>query len=205
MRIAFLALTSAILILALSPLVARAGAVAACPTGRHAISGSTRANTPLLLYFDGDPVGGSTSDASGRYSIPLHIGRDIPRGAYPVEVRVRDARRQLVQSLTCVVPGANETVQSAVATSSAGATVAPTSTSQATIQPTITLMPTATVRPSPTINPVHNTNGRDLWNCEDFPTWTEADAVYRANLPDDPNQLDGDGDGIPCEDLPGAP
>ena len=50
-----------------------------------------------------------------------------------------------------------------------------------------------------------NTGGRDLYNCVDFATWAAANAVYRANLPGDPNQLDEDSDGIPCEDLPGAP
>jgi hypothetical protein len=50
-----------------------------------------------------------------------------------------------------------------------------------------------------------DTAGADLYNCSDFATWDEANAVYQANLPGDPNHLDSDGDGIPCESLPGAP
>jgi hypothetical protein len=53
-------------------------------------------------------------------------------------------------------------------------------------------------------NPL-NTHGRDIYNCGDFATYAEAYAVYKANLPGDPNRLDRDKDGIPCEDLPGAP
>jgi len=43
-----------------------------------------------------------------------------------------------------------------------------------------------------------------VYNCADFATWDEANAVYQANLPGDPNDLDRDNDGIPCEGLPGA-
>ncbi|WP_256391489.1 excalibur calcium-binding domain-containing protein [Natronoarchaeum rubrum] len=47
-------------------------------------------------------------------------------------------------------------------------------------------------------------NGEDEdYNCEDFETWEEANEVYE----DSPGEhgLDGDGDGVPCETLPGAP
>jgi hypothetical protein len=50
-----------------------------------------------------------------------------------------------------------------------------------------------------------NTQGHDIYNCSDFATWEEANAVYEANLPGDPNRLDQDNDGIPCESLSGAP
>jgi hypothetical protein len=50
-----------------------------------------------------------------------------------------------------------------------------------------------------------NTHGQNVYNCSDFATWDAANAVYQANLPGDPNDLDRDNDGIPCEDLPGAP
>lgn len=45
----------------------------------------------------------------------------------------------------------------------------------------------------------------DTYDCSDFPTWSDANVVYRGNLPGDQNQLDADNDGIPCEALPGAP
>lgn len=45
------------------------------------------------------------------------------------------------------------------------------------------------------------TQGADLWDCRDFLTWKQAMTVYQANLPDDPNLIDFDGNGIPCESL----
>ncbi|WP_053057876.1 MBL fold metallo-hydrolase [Rubrobacter aplysinae] len=42
------------------------------------------------------------------------------------------------------------------------------------------------------------------YNCSDFETWDEAQAVLEQE-PSDPNYLDGEGDGIACESLPGAP
>jgi len=41
-------------------------------------------------------------------------------------------------------------------------------------------------------------------NCSDFATQEEAQAVLDAN-PEDPNYLDGEGDGVACESLPSAP
>ena len=49
------------------------------------------------------------------------------------------------------------------------------------------------------------TDGADSWDCLHFENWEQADLVYRANLPHDPNILDFDGNGVPCESLPGAP
>ncbi len=66
--------------------------------------------------------------------------------------------------------------------------------------------PTPQPTPAPTApNPNLNTHGANVYNCSDFATWDEANAVYQANLPGDPNDLDRDNDGIPCESLPGAP
>ncbi len=44
-------------------------------------------------------------------------------------------------------------------------------------------------------------------NCGDFETWVEANEFFlQAGGPEaDPHDLDGDGDGIPCESLPEAP
>ena len=41
-------------------------------------------------------------------------------------------------------------------------------------------------------------------DCADFQTQAEAQAVYNQD-PRDPHNLDGDGDGIACEALPGQP
>ncbi len=45
------------------------------------------------------------------------------------------------------------------------------------------------------------TDGADLWNCTDFETHQQAQMVYEANLPDDPNILDFDSNGTPCDSL----
>lgn len=42
---------------------------------------------------------------------------------------------------------------------------------------------------------------QDIYNCDDFTYQEQAQAVYDAD-PSDPNGLDGDNDGIACEDLP---
>jgi competence protein ComEC len=42
------------------------------------------------------------------------------------------------------------------------------------------------------------------YNCSDFETWEEAQDVLEQD-PSDSNYLDGEGDGIACESLPGAP
>ncbi|WP_256393749.1 excalibur calcium-binding domain-containing protein [Natronoarchaeum rubrum] len=41
------------------------------------------------------------------------------------------------------------------------------------------------------------------YDCDDFETWEEANEVYENSSGE--HGLDGDGDGIPCEGLPGAP
>ena len=45
------------------------------------------------------------------------------------------------------------------------------------------------------------TDGADLWNCTDFESWEQAQMVYEANLPNDPNILDFDSNGTPCDSL----
>lgn len=54
--------------------------------------------------------------------------------------------------------------------------------------------------PAPESTPVPLPSGGDL-DCGDFATQAEAQAVYDAD-PSDPNGLDGEGDGTPCESLP---
>lgn len=46
-------------------------------------------------------------------------------------------------------------------------------------------------------------SAQDDLNCSDFSSQPEAQAVLDAD-PSDPNRLDGDNDGIACEDLPGG-
>lgn len=58
--------------------------------------------------------------------------------------------------------------------------------------------PQEQAQPAPQIDP----SGGDL-NCSDFATQEDAQAVLDAD-PTDPNYLDGEGDGIPCESLPAA-
>jgi hypothetical protein len=119
--------------------------------------------------------------------------------------------------------------QEPTATHTATATRMPTNTPEPTIPPTNTPEPTATPEPTPeptatpeppppptatpeppqqivapASNPL-NTDGANLYNCGDFSNYQEALAVYKANLPGDPNDLDRDNDGIPCESLRGAP
>jgi hypothetical protein len=84
----------------------------------------------------------------------------------------------------------------------------PTAVPSATPAPTAKPKPTAKPVPKPLVVPATsrlNTNGADHYNCGDFANYAEAYAVYKANLPGDPNRLDKDNDGIPCESLPGAP
>jgi hypothetical protein len=44
------------------------------------------------------------------------------------------------------------------------------------------------------------TNGQDLLNCIDFKTMEEAIEALRVNGPGDPNRIDTNRNGIPCED-----
>ena len=63
--------------------------------------------------------------------------------------------------------------------------------------------------PLPTVKPQelrYDPNGPDR-NCGDFDGWAEAQAFYEAagGPASDPHRLDGNGDGVACESLPGAP
>jgi hypothetical protein len=46
-----------------------------------------------------------------------------------------------------------------------------------------------------------DTEGQDLYDCHHFETWAQALAVREASGPDDPNLIDTDGNGLPCESL----
>jgi Excalibur calcium-binding domain len=75
-----------------------------------------------------------------------------------------------------------------------------------------TLKPVNTVRQASTIPPVTVASGKapakpDDRNCGDFADWSEAKQFFDTYYPyyGDVANLDGDGDGIPCESLPGSP
>ena len=95
----------------------------------------------------------------------------------------------------------------ATAASSSGDSSEASADSEADATPptTPTAAPTArpTVEPTPTPAPAvqYSPNESDLYNCRDFDTWEEAQAVYEAGLPGDPNHIDMDADGVACEAL----
>ncbi|MCH8849596.1 MAG: excalibur calcium-binding domain-containing protein, partial [Chloroflexi bacterium] len=47
-------------------------------------------------------------------------------------------------------------------------------------------------------------SAQDIYNCDDFTYQEEAQDVLDAD-PSDPNGLDGDNDGVACQDLPHRP
>ena len=102
----------------------------------------------------------------------------------------------------------------------ADATPAPTETPEPTPEPTPvptqepTPVPTSTPVPAATPTEVADaiealgdgdpespwyTDGQDLWSCHNFASFEEAQEAYRANLPGDPNLIDGDRNGVACE------
>ena len=75
-----------------------------------------------------------------------------------------------------------------------------------------TLKPVTTVRPAVTVPPVTVAAGSapakpEDRNCGDFDNWTDAKQFFDTYYPyyGDVAKLDQDGDGIPCESLPGSP
>lgn len=88
------------------------------------------------------------------------------------------------------------------------ATPTPTPTPPTTPTATPASTPTPTPAPTPTATPTEETvetpppNGppSDPYDCSDFDTHAQAQAVLDEN-PDDPSGLDGDGNGIACESL----
>lgn len=59
-------------------------------------------------------------------------------------------------------------------------------------------MPTALPTPASGFNPYAYVGQGDRYNCADFASQANAQAVLRAD-PTDPNKLDADKDGIACE------
>ncbi len=66
------------------------------------IEGVAPPSTVLLLYFGGQAVGGTVSDAQGEYAMLLVVGNERG-GDYPLEVRVRQSG-EIIQELVCAVP-----------------------------------------------------------------------------------------------------
>ena len=76
-------------------------------------------------------------------------------------------------------------------------------TETATQTPAHTTETTPDETPESTATPTTTTPDGDL-DCDDFATWEEASEVFQAES-GDPHGLDGDDDGVPCEEFPGAP
>lgn len=132
-----------IAIVAVLATTAQAQTTQTCTPGAALIlEGNAPAQASLVARFNARPVGGGLSDQSGHYRITLTIGQERP-GTYPVSVEIRDSR-EIVQRLSCTVPGATSRPAS-TATSGPGSapTVRPTTVSAApTTAPTV--RPTAT-------------------------------------------------------------
>lgn len=93
----------------------------------------------------------------------------------------------------------------------AAPTVPPILVPTAALVPIVTPAPTATPVPIPTpaptataiptIEPADYLGQGNAYNCADFATQAQAQAVLRAD-PSDPNRLDGNRDGVACTDRP---
>jgi hypothetical protein len=74
-----------------------------CSPGTEIVfTGEGPPRTAVLLAFDKRIVGGGSTDAGGRFRIPLAVGNERP-GYYIVTVQVRGAKQVLGQ-WTCIVP-----------------------------------------------------------------------------------------------------
>jgi Excalibur calcium-binding domain len=89
---------------------------------------------------------------------------------------------------------------------------APATTVKLGSGPLATLKPVTTVRPAVTVPPVTVAAGSapakpEDRNCGDFDNWADSKQFFDTYYPyyGDIAKLDQDGDGIPCESLPGSP
>lgn len=108
-----------------------------------------QAGTALLARFGDHYVGGGTVKPEGVYAIPLMIDPAMKSGEYPVTVEIRGSREVIDEAL-CIVPGADGSTPTPVATDD----VTPTSsrTGEATTTPTATpTLPPATFEGCDTI------------------------------------------------------
>lgn len=72
---------------------------------------------------------------------------------------------------------------------------------------TVTPPPTPPAPPAPPTPPAPPANPGDAVNCTDFATWQQAQAWFNTYYPyyGDVARLDGDGNGVACQSLPGHP
>jgi hypothetical protein len=85
-----------------TPIPTPSDGVMCVPGTQIAITGEGPPRTALLLLFRQRIVGGDSTDAGGRFEIPLVVGRERA-GYYPVAVQVRGTKQVLLQ-FTCIVP-----------------------------------------------------------------------------------------------------
>lgn len=128
----------------------------------------------LLLRFGERYVGGGTTDSSGVYDLFLQIGDERP-GEYLVTVEVRGTR-QIVDSVTCIVPRPGEVLPTATADITESAATSAEDDDCDPSYPEICIPP-----PPPDLN------------CLDI-----SFRDFRVVEPD-PHNFDGDKDGIGCE------
>lgn len=114
----------------------------ACPWGQVTWLEGTRApGRALLVRFAGVIVGGGSSDASGRWRIPLQVS--VPAGIYPVVVVEREGG-ELVAAFTCYVDLPVGATPTGTPTRRPTQPPSPSSPATATVQPSATTLPTPT-------------------------------------------------------------
>lgn len=139
----------------------------ACPSGQVTwLEGTTAPGRALLAHFAGVAVGGGSSDAGGRWRIPLRVS--VPAGSYPVVVVEREVGER-VAAFTCYVD------------IPVGATPTGTPTRRPTQLPSPSSLATATVR-SPTATPLTATaaSSTPTASAAAAPTTTEQQVTLSA-------------------------
>ena len=150
-----------------------------CPNGQTFIlSGSGPALTAFLVSWNGQNVGGGTSDAAGSWRVPIKV--NAAQGMYPIDVRVRATQAVLGQML-CLVDlplGAPATgtafVNNLPRTPSITPSITPTAsdTPLPTATATDTPLPNETDIPSPTLAPSDTDEPTEIPERADEPTET---------------------------------
>jgi hypothetical protein len=72
------------------------------PYQTYLLTGVTTPYTQLLLKFADRVVGGSMSDAAGRFAVPLNMGREAS-GTHTITLVIRDSDA-VIATLPCTVP-----------------------------------------------------------------------------------------------------
>src|SRR5215207_11416108 len=114
------------------------------------LAGTSAAHTPVLLYWDGRAVGGGSSDAAGRWSLPLRVGNERS-GMHMVEVRSR-GNRALVGAFQCAVGGSLPTPAPVIALPTLVPTEQPTLEPSATSEPEPTMLTDFTPEPTEAVD-----------------------------------------------------